>query len=93
MNEESYLLVPREFLESISENQKRIIALLEQKNGHSGNSIGNYIPESEAKKLLGKKTTWFWKMRSSGQLLYYKVGNKVFYNMNDIIKLVSQNAR
>lgn len=94
MQEQSYLIVPKELLEEISENQKKILALLE--NGSASpadNHIGNYIPESDAKTLLGKKTTWFWKMRTSGRLPFSKVGSKVFYDRNDIINLLNNNKK
>ncbi|MBI4947607.1 MAG: helix-turn-helix domain-containing protein [Bacteroidetes bacterium] len=56
-------------------------------------SVHDYITEAEAKKLLGRKTTWFWQMRTSGRLPFSKVGNKVFYNRNDIAKLLTDNRQ
>ena len=87
---ETLLLVPSNFLESISESQNQIIELL-NKLGNENKSLGDYISESEAKKLLGRQTTWFWNMRTSGQLMFTKVGNKIFYSKDDIIKLLDEN--
>lgn len=88
-NEQGYFLVPKSWLNTIEETQQKILSLLEKGNNSMGpTSIGDYIPETEAKKLLGKKTTWFWQMRTSGRLPFAKVGNKVYYQKTDIIKLL-----
>ena len=83
---EPLLLVPQNFLEGITEKQNQIIELLNKINSGES-SVGDYIPETEAKKLLGRKTTWFWNMRISGQLAFTKVGNKIYYAKSDIVKL------
>jgi hypothetical protein len=87
---ESLLLVPQSFLETITEGQKEIIELLGKMNSGE-NSLGDYISETEAKKLLGRKTTWFWNMRNSGQIPFTKVGNKIYYSKQDIVKLLDGN--
>jgi hypothetical protein len=86
------VLVPQTFLDEISETQNRILELLsEEKEG--SNSIGDFIPEAEAAKLLGRKTTWFWKLRKAGTLGFTKVGNKVFYSKQDILDLLQRNKK
>ena len=92
-NEESddkYFIVPKNWLQNISENQEQILSLLENKVASENNGIGDYISESEAKKLVGRKTTWFWNMRSSGRLAGYKLGGKTFYLKEDIINLINK---
>ncbi len=90
---EGYFLVPKLWLKNIEECQKKILNFLETEGNSSAiPSIGDYIPETEAKKLLGRKTTWFWQMRTNGKIPFAKVGNKVFYQKNDIIKLL-ENSR
>ena len=89
MNEkpsEALLLVPKKFLESISETQNKILDLLTKGNSNES-AVGDYISESEAQKLLGRKTTWFWNMRTTSQLAFTKVGNKIYYSKSDILKL------
>jgi hypothetical protein len=88
---ESYLLVPKAWLETLMENQKRILSLLEG-NGvcEKGNTLNGYVTETEAKKYLDRKTTWFWQMRSSGRLPFAKVGSKIFYHQDDIAKLLKE---
>src|SRR5215212_2648983 len=86
---DEYLIVPKRWLQSISESQSKILSLLECGNTVA-NGIGDYISEKEAKDLLGRKTTWFWKMRSSGRLAFSKVGNKTFYLRQDIINLINK---
>jgi hypothetical protein len=78
----SLLVVPQAFLESLAEGQNKILALLE--NTPDKNGIGDYITEAEAQKVLGRKATWFWGMRTKGLLAHSKVGNKVFYSRKDI---------
>jgi hypothetical protein len=87
---DGYLLVPKAWLEAIMETQRKILCLLE-KDGISekDSPLNGYISELEAKKLLGRKTTWFWQMRTSGRLAFAKVGSKIFYNKTDIAKLMN----
>lgn len=90
-NQGGLYLIPQSFIDSIKEDQQKIIELLSNSNSNSSQNLGNYISESEAKKLLGRQTTWFWGMRTSGQLMFTKVGNKIFYSKEDIIKLLDEN--
>jgi hypothetical protein len=76
-------------LEAIEKMQSEILALLETKNGMRSESL-NHVTEKEAIKMVGKKATWFWQMRRSGQLKFTKVGSKVFYSVDELKKLVSQ---
>ena len=82
----SLLLVPKAFLDSLLDRQNKILTLLE--NIPDKNQVGDYITEGEAQKLLGRKATWFWGMRTRGLLQFSKVGNKVFYSKKDIEKLL-----
>lgn len=88
--EESYFLVPKNWLETIVKTQERILALLEGSQKQIG-SLGNYITEREAIIILGKKTTWFWKMRKSGKLSSTKIGGTNYYDKKDIILLLDNN--
>jgi hypothetical protein len=90
---DGYLLVPKEWLEAIMENQKRILALLEKEAGvEKGSPLNGYISETEARKFLGRKTTWFWQMRSTGKLVFAKIGSKIFYHKNDIARLLESSS-
>jgi len=82
-------LIPEEFLLNIINGQDKIIKLLENK---PGNAINGYISEKEAMKLLNKKVTWFWQMRSSGQLKFKRIGQTVYYSMNDITQLLKTDS-
>ena len=55
-------------------------------------SIDDYVSELEAKKLLGRGTTWFWERRRSGELPYTKLGGQVFYLMKDLIKYLEERS-
>ena len=94
MNKDGYLIIPKQWLQAISEKQDRILSLLE--NGNYANPedcIGDYVSEEEAKRQLGRKTTWFWNLRTSGELPFAKVGKKIFYLKSDIKKLIDKNMK
>ena len=78
-------MMPKTILDQILENQQKILRILE---GGSSQRTGDYLSEEEVKKMLGRKTTWFWRMRHIGKLGYTKVGGKVFYFKKDIEKLL-----
>ncbi len=83
-----YLLVPKSFLQKIAEDQATILSMLGKTNSNLNAGLGDYISEADAKKLLGRKTTWFWKLRTTGYLPAAKVGGKNYYRMQDIQKLL-----
>lgn len=92
-NGESYVLVPKRWLESISRDQKQILSLLENGDSSAVHSVGDYLSEQEAKKLLNKKTTWFWKMRTSGQIASTKIGGTNYYEKKDILNILDKNKK
>ena len=55
-------------------------------------SFDDYVSELEAKKLLGRGTTWFWERRRSGELPYTKLGGQVFFLMKDLIKYLEERS-
>ena len=89
--EPSFFIVPTEFLKSIAEGNERILSILTNGGLDSENAIGGFISENEAKKLLNKKTTWFWNMRKSGELAFSKVGGTNYYRKADLLKLLENN--
>lgn len=93
--EEGYFLVPKAWLLAIAEKQDRILSTLQEQSGSAtaANCIGDYISEEEAKRQVGRKTTWFWNLRTSGQLPFSKIGKKIFYLKGDIKKLLEGNKK
>lgn len=90
--ETGFLLIPKEWLNAITEKLDKTIKLLE--NGTKPTECtGDYISEDEAKRQLGRKTTWFWNLRTTGQLPFAKIGKKIFYLKEDIKKLIDKNMR
>ena len=92
--EDGFIIIPKEWLQAISQKQDRILSLLE--NGHHANTedcIGDYVSEEEAKRQLGRKATWFWNLRTSGELPFAKVGKKIFYLKSDIKLLIDRNMK
>ena len=55
-------------------------------------SFDDYVSELEAKKLLGRGTTWFWERRRSGELPYTKLGGQVYYLMSDLVKYLEDRS-
>lgn len=90
---ETFVLIPKETLENILNNQEKIIKKLDQLSSEKKNLVHffKYISESEAQTILMKKQTWFWKQRTEGKLAYTKVGNTVYYKKEDINKLFDDN--
>jgi len=91
MNEfaDEFYLVPKVILEKILEGNNKILLKLSSSENQGGKSLpGDYIVEADAKVMLNKKTTWFWKMRQSGFLPASKVGGKNYYRRQDIQKLL-----
>lgn len=84
----SLLLVPKAFLDSLLDGQNKILSILQNTTALDKNQVGDYLTEAEAQKVLGRKATWFWSMRTKGLLPYSKVGNKVFYSKRDIEKFL-----
>lgn len=91
------VIIPKEQLDSIQRNQEQILQLLQSNSPRKvpqENLIqGKYMAESKAKELFGKGTTWFWQMRKKGLLRFTKVGNKIYYHVDDIELLFNNNQQ
>jgi len=85
--DDSYLLIPKSFLQKISEDQAAILSILEKTGAGTQTGLGDYITEADAKKILQRSTGWFHKMRVTGLLPSSKVGGKQYYRKQDIQKL------
>ncbi len=90
-NDQQFYLIPGPLLRQLIEGQAEILSRLNAA-GVSADSknLGEYISETEAKKLLNKKTTWFWNMRKSELLPFSKIGNTVYYKKQDILELLNK---
>ncbi len=82
---QAVVLIPEARLKKWEENQYKIIELLEKNK--APNLLNDYVAEDEAKKELGKGTTWFWERRKAGELPFVKVGGRVFFKRSDLLKL------
>ena len=70
-----------EFVELL-QNLKQALPHLNKEN--SNRTLGDWIPESEAQQILGRKTTWFYNKRMSGELEGKKRGGKWWYQIKNI---------
>ena len=77
-------MIPEDFLESIKQNQEKILEAL---NLQSDKSNNGYVTEKEAMKLLNKKSTWLWQMRRAGKILSKKIGQTTYYSLESINSL------
>ncbi len=86
----NFVLVPHQLFEDV----KQLINTLKLQQSNLAESeqvLGDFISEKEARKLLDRKTTWFYEQRRSGRLPYSKVGSKVYYKRNDLLNLLENN--
>lgn len=61
---------------------------------HSPTNIGDWIPEKDAKRLLGLSTTSLWKLRTKGQLEFSKPNNStVYYKKESILNWINSNSK
>jgi len=90
---ENLVIIPAKELKAILDNQNKILKLLENISIDKTQKKYefNYLKEEDAKKILGKKSTWFWKQRTEGKLSYSKIGNSIFYKRTEIEKLFDDN--
>jgi len=91
--DEEYFLVPKRWLKSIADAQGEILHALRLGNTKTTENLGDYLSESEAKKVIGKKTTWFWKMRTSGRLPFSKIGGTNYYLKQDLLNILDKSRR
>lgn len=85
LNKKGVYLVPEDILDSLVANQDRILAILEAKKEAT---LNGFITEKDAIAMVNKKSTWFWQMRKTGQLPFKKIGQTIYYSMDDINSLL-----
>jgi hypothetical protein len=88
--QQNLVLVP---IQLVDEIKQLLNDLKVQKSAQteSVTMLGEFISEKDARKLLDRKTTWFYEQRRSGLLPYSKVGSKVYYKRNDLFNLMKNN--
>lgn len=89
--QQSLVLVPVQLVDEIKQLLNEI-KVKQTADSKPDLVLGGFISEKEARKLLGRKTTWFYEQRRSGRLPYSKVGSKVFYNTEDLLGLLNKNG-
>ena len=85
---EQFSMVPTNFLNEILEGQNRILEIISENGNSESEGVGDFITEIDAKRMLGRKTTWFWNLRKEGKLSFRKVGNKIFYKRGELIQFI-----
>lgn len=94
MNQAVFILSESQY-QHLSEKLEAILTHLEQdKEGLASEKLGGkWIPEKDAQHLTGKKATTLWKMRTSGELTYTKLNNRVYYDLESILALLEKNKK
>lgn len=85
---QTFVLVPESWLEQLDE---KLNALMNRPSERQSNTLGDWISEEEAKKMLGRETTWFYYRRKAGELEYAKAGRKTYYSLASINQFLEQN--
>lgn len=90
MEDQNYfMMMPKDFVEEIRQLAKDVNVLINHMpNSGNSSALGEWVPESEAQKTLGRKTTWFYYKRKSGELKGRKRGNKWWYAKSEILKFI-----
>ena len=76
-----------EILEKLKIIETKLEKKFEKQTEKKLESVDDFIPEREAKKLLTRGTTWFWEQRKNG-LPFSKLGAEVYYKKSDLLKLL-----
>jgi hypothetical protein len=91
MSEEmTFRMIPDKILNDLAEMAKNFNKLAGKVKLDNNSQLGDWITESEAQKMLGRKTTWFYNMRKSGELTGRKRGNKWWYAISEILKFIEK---
>jgi lipoate-protein ligase B len=80
----SFHLISDEVIDTLVAKQDKILALLEAKKEVT---LNGYVKEKQAMELINKKATWFWQMRKTGQLAFIKIGQTIYYKLDDLNSL------
>lgn len=94
MNQSVFILSETQYQE-LSEKLEAILIRLDGKTDQANcERLGNkWITEKEAQRLTGKRATTLWKMRTSGELTYTKLNNRVYYDLESILALLEKNKK
>jgi len=85
------VLLPADEYQEIKEISRLTREIYNRLMGDSPREVilNEFISEQEAKKLLNRKTTWFWNQRQSGRLDFKKMGSTVYYRKDDLLNLLN----
>lgn len=80
------ILEKEDLLEAIEEKLQQFFP--KNKTEEDISTVGEYISQQQAMKMLNRKTTWFYNSRKSGELPAIKSGNGWWYKLEDIEKFI-----
>lgn len=86
------VLVNQSHLDRLETKLEQILDAIHNRDQQQA-TLDKYVSEQEAKKLLGKSTTWLWEQRTKGKLPSSKVGSTNYYRIEDIEALIEENFK
>lgn len=88
LNAGQFVIVPFEKMNEILLKLDQLYdAVLNKKNEVVNHGLDDFIAETEAKVILNRGTTWFWKKRDSGDLTG-KFNGHWYYRKSDIMSFI-----
>ena len=89
-NNKYFMMVDKDDLQEVVERAMRKVLSSEAKvQTNEVKQLGEYVPQSEAMKMLNRKTTWFHLKRKSGELIAKKSANQWWYKKSDLENFVT----
>ena len=89
-NNKIFMMVDKDQLQEVVESAMRKVLSFDTKSqSQEVKQLGDYISQSEAMKMLNRKTTWFHLKRKSGELSAKKSANQWWYKRSDLENFVN----
>lgn len=88
MDNTTFMMVPSEVIRDLAELARDLRKVISNFKSDAPLTIGDWVPEPEAKRMLGRKTTWFYLRRKSGELAGKKRGGQWWYHQNELLQFI-----
>ncbi len=85
--DDSFVLISRNSLKRLEEKIDTICQHLTGENNNK-HGINGYLSEKQAMEQFKRSHTWFWTKRKSGVLQFSKVGKTIYYQQEQLFKLI-----
>ena len=79
--------------EDLQHFKKELVAEIKEALKEQPNTTKKYLQSPEVRQLLGISPGTLQHLRVTRQLVFTKIGGKIFYDMEDIQKMIDRNKR